>query len=42
MKKYSEILGNKEKYKVKFQQSSFPVDTYFENTLFVATPIIGE
>ena len=34
-----EYLGKKE---VKSQQSPFTVDTSFENTLFMATPIIGE
>ena len=32
----------KKKNEVKFQQSPFPVDTYFEKTLFMATPLIGE
>ena len=34
--------GTKTKNEVKFQQSPFPVDTSFENTLIVATPLIGE
>ena len=34
--------GTKTKYEVKFQQLPFPVDTYFEKTIFVAIPIIGE
>ena len=36
-----EYWGTK-KYEVKFQQAPFPVDTLFENTLFVNTPLIGE
>ena len=35
-------IGDKEKDELKFQQSPFPVDTSFENTLFMAIPIIGE
>ena len=35
-----EYWVTKTKYEVKFQKSLFTVDTYFENTLFVAIPII--
>ena len=37
-----EYWETKTKDEVKFQQSQFPVDTYFRNILFVATPLIGE
>ena len=37
-----EYWGTKTKDKVKFQQSPFPVYTYFEHTLFIDTPIIVE
>ena len=35
-----EYWGTKTKDEVKFQQSPFPIDTSFEQTLFVATPLI--
>ena len=35
-------MRKKYKDEVKFQQSLFPVDTSFKNTLFVDTIIIGE
>ena len=37
-----EYWGTKTNDELKFQQSPFPVDTSFENELFVDTPIIGE
>ena len=37
-----EYWGKKTKDEVKFQKSTFPVDTSFENTLFMDTTIIGE
>ena len=39
-KQYFGILGNKFKYEANFQKSFLPVETYFVNTLFMATPII--
>ena len=41
IKNHSRILGNKTKYEVKYQQLPFPTDTYFEQTLFMATTFIG-
>ena len=35
-------IGKKDKYEVRFQKSTFLVDTSFEKTLFMATPIIVE
>ena len=37
-----EYRGKKTKKWVKFKQSTFPVDTPFEHTLFVDSPLIGE
>ena len=37
-----EYWVTKTKDEVKYQQSPFTVETYLENTLFVATPIIGK
>ena len=37
-----EYWGTKTKDEVKFHKSSFPVDIYFEKTLFMAKPLIGE
>ena len=37
-----EYWVTKTKYEVKFQKSPFPVDTYFEHTLLMDSPIIGE
>ena len=37
-----EYWGTKTKDEVKFQLSLFTVDNFFDHTLFVATPIIGE
>ena len=31
----------KTKYEVNFQKSPFPVDTYFENIIFMATTLFG-
>ena len=35
-------MGNKKRDEVKFQQSQFPINTYYDHTLFMATPLIGE
>ena len=35
-------MVTKTRYEVKYQQSPFPVDTSFENTLLVDTTLIGE
>ena len=40
-KKYSGILGNKDKRRSKVSAITFTVDTSFENTLFMDTPLIG-
>ena len=37
-----EYWGAKKKYEVKFQQSTFTVDTYLEHALFKAKPLIVE
>ena len=34
------ILGKKYKKEVKFQKSTFPIDTSFENNVFMTTPLI--
>ena len=39
---FKNIGGGGTKDEVTFQESPFPVDTSFENTLFVDTPLIGE
>ena len=41
MKKYSGTLGNKDKIRSKVSAITFTVDTSFENTLFMDTPLIG-
>ena len=41
-KTIQEYWGTKIKYEVKFQQSLFPTDTSFDQTLFMTTPLIGE
>ena len=36
------VLSIKKQDEITLQQSPFPVNTSFENTLFVDTPLIGE
>ena len=36
-----EYWVTKTKYEVQFQKSPFPIDTYFEQTIFMDTTLIG-